>query len=123
MTKQDKTLATITHVVSGGAMLLSAGMVGWLVPLIIFFVKKKESRFVAYHALQSVFLHVALFIAAIICGILALPTLGLSVFIVLPALGILGIVAEVFAAMRANEGKWFGIPFVGQWTRNALGEP
>ena len=123
MTKQDKTLATITHVVSGGAMLLSAGMVGWLVPLIIFFVKKKESRFVAYHALQSVFLHVALFIAAIICGILALPTLGLSVFIVLPALGILGIVAEVFAAMRANEGKWFGIPFVGHWTRNALGEP
>ncbi len=123
MTKQDRTLATVTHVVSGGAMLLSAGTVGWLVPLIIFFVKKKESRFVAYHALQSVFLHGALFIATIICAILALPTLGLSVFIVLPVLGIAGILVEVFAAIRANEGKWFGIPFVSQWTRNTLGEP
>ena len=46
-TQDERTMATLAHVLQ---------VVGWFIaPLIIFFIKR-ESRFVAFHALQAIFL-------------------------------------------------------------------
>jgi uncharacterized membrane protein len=126
MRDEEKTLATVSHGVSAGALLLSFGMVGWLIPLIIFFTNRHKSRFVAFHALQSVYLHTGIFLVNLALVIIATMTLGfLSPITGLAALLLVGggVFFEIMAAIRAKEGKWYGIPVAGAWTRNTLGDP
>lgn len=119
---EERTLATVSHGVSAGAMLLSGGFLGWLVPLIIFYTKKDQSKFIAFHALQSVYLHLGLFVAGLVLGVLGAVTCGLG-WVAIPVIGVAAIVFEVMAAIRANEGKWYGIPVAGEFARKALGDP
>lgn len=126
MREEERTLAAVSHGVSAGATLLSMGTVGWLVPLIIFFVKRRESKFIAFHALQSVYLQAGLSIASILLGIITVISFGLlsPVTAIILFLLVAGtIFFEIMAAIRAKEGKWYGIPVAGAWTRKTLGDP
>lgn len=126
MTQEERSLATVSHGISAGAMVLSVGMLGWLVPLIIFYTKRDSSKFIAFHALQSVYLHFGMFLAGLAALVITKVTFGLAglvLWIPMLLLGILAIAFEVMAAIRANEGKWYGIPVAGQFARRALGDP
>ena len=64
--------------------------------LIIYLVKKNESRFVAYHAIQSGIFQVVLYIiGTVTCGF-----------------GFLGIILPVLWAIKANRGEWEGYPLI-----------
>lgn len=122
MTNQERTLATVSHGISAAGLVLSAGFLGWLVPLAIFYSKRRESKFVAFHALQSVYLQFGVFVIGILLFFLRALTFGLT----WPLYGILIIGAiffEIMAAIRANDGKWYAIPVAGQFTRQTLGDP
>ncbi len=126
MREDERNLAAVSHGVSAGALLLSFGTIGWLVPLIIFYIKRRESRFIAFHALQSVYLHTGIFLISLALLILSVITLGLTSPISWLAGFIMvfgGVFFEVMAAIRAKEGKWYGIPVAGAWTRKTLGDP
>lgn len=54
-THDERTMAMLAHVLSIFA--------GFVAPLVIYFVKRRESRFVAFHALQAIFWHLTMMIA------------------------------------------------------------
>lgn len=96
---------------------------GWLSGLIVYFVKK-ESKFVRFHAIQSILLSVVGGILAtvimvglwIVGVILAIFTGGLGMMVI--PLGILLLMAAcviitVLAAYKAYKGLEYKLPFIG----------
>jgi uncharacterized Tic20 family protein len=57
-TTDERTNAMLAHVLS-----IFGGFIG---PLVIYFVKGKDSRFVAFHALQAIFWHLAAMVGMVV---------------------------------------------------------
>ena len=91
---------------------------GWVAALIIYLVYKDKSKFVAYHASQSLYFHIAMFIAWIIVIVLCFVIIGLFL---LPVLAIAGIVLPIIAGLAANKGEMYEYPVVGKMARDAVG--
>ena len=103
ITKDEKTLAIIAHALS----FVEGGIIG---PLIVYLVKRNESPFVAFHALQSLY-----------WGLLFL---GVTFVSIITCIGpivcvIVYIVYEIIACIRASENKWYKLPLVGNWAMNS----
>jgi len=96
--KDECTLALIAHALT----FVEGGVIG---PLILYLVKKDESEFVAFHALQS--LYFGLLAVALIAPI-SVITCGLGAVLVVPY-----IVFEIIACIEANKGSWYELPIVG----------
>lgn len=92
--KDERTMAAVAH----GLTFVEGGIVG---PLILYLVKKDESEFVAFHALQS------LYFGLIFFGI-TLLTCGFGVVLVVPYL-----IYEILAIIKANDGEWYELPIAG----------
>jgi len=96
---------------------LSPIIVSFLGPLIIYMIKKDESRYVRYHAAQSLNLIITstiysfgIFIFSIL---LAIVTRGVGIVALFPLYLIFGITTLVYlimAAIAANRGELYRIP-------------
>jgi uncharacterized membrane protein len=131
-TPDERTMAILAHALPI--------VTGFIAPLVIFFVKR-ESKFVAFHAVQAVllqafnlaviFLLMALWVSAIFGAIVASgpkhaapPT---AIFLVFPIV-ILGFTTEwvfmlimaIVYAIKAGRGEWAGYPVIGGWARRIL---
>lgn len=82
-------------------------VLGWISGLVVFFVEKK-SRFVRFHALQSLITFGILTAAGFLFG--RIPVLGVIVRI---GVGVLGAAAWVVGMMRAFQGQTYRFPVVG----------
>ncbi|MEO6316392.1 MAG: DUF4870 domain-containing protein [Chitinophagaceae bacterium] len=96
-TSDEKTMALIAHIVT----LVS----NFIAPLIIYFVKKDESSFVAAHAKESLNFQITILIIAVI---LVLSIVGI---LLLWLVGIYAFVLVIIATIRASEGKLYRYPF------------
>ncbi len=134
VTPDERTMGTLAHV------LQLVG--GWIGPLVLFFVKR-ESKFVSFHALQVLLLHIfytafwmLMMVAwvAIIFGTLAsrastghMQQFPATFFMFMPvfwlaAMGgwvVLLILAIVYG-IKANQGEWARYPVVGNWAARIL---
>ncbi len=106
----ERPLAAIAYL--GGAF------ISFLVPLVIYFIKKDQSRFVAFHALQAMIFHIVIIIGLLIGFMLTFVLIG---FLILPVVGILSLVFSVLAALAASRGEWYELPLVGPWARRQVG--
>lgn len=98
VTPDERTWAAGAHAIT----FLEGGIVA---PLVIYFVKRQESEFVAFHALQS--LYFGLFAITVIVAV-SVFTCGLGL-VFLPVY----LVGELVATMKANDGEWYQLPVVG----------
>lgn len=97
VTQDERTWALVAHALT----FIEGGILG---PLILYVVKRDESEFVAFHALQSFYFGlIFLLVSVISCGLLALPFL------------IPYIILEVIACLRAQDGEWYELPIAGAW--------
>ncbi|SRR6266496_1213298 len=96
-TSDEKTLAVLSHILTLVAPILA--------PLIIYLVKKNESRFVEWHAKESLNFQITV---AIIIIILFISIIGILVAWVV---GIISLVLVIVATIRASEGKLYRYPF------------
>ncbi len=123
-------MALLAHVLQ-----LVAGFLG---PLIIFLIKR-ESKFVKFHALQALFLHIAYMLAmGALFGIVFFtllasipwptvhkpPVLFLSMFgslwLGLIAGWMLMLVMALVWGIRAGRGEWAEYPIVGRWAKKLI---
>ena len=132
-TQDERTLATLAHALQ---------MVGWwIAPLVIFFVKR-ESKFVAFHALQALFLQIILLVVwfggmgvwfAVLFGTVFkegtppsnAPPPGIFLFmpflwLLFMGAWVLVLVLAIVYAIKAGRGEWAGYPILGAWARRAL---
>jgi hypothetical protein len=115
----DRNMAMIAHLL---------GLVGFLGPLILYLVKKDTaSRFVKFHALQSLWFQVAVMVAAfavgIVGGALSFVTAGLGVCLLVPLILIVTVGAVVYAiigAVTVSKGNDFEYYWIGPWVRQSL---
>lgn len=118
---------------------------GFLAPLIIYAVKR-DSKFISFHALQSLFWHllysalvfvfamgfVVVFFTSIASQIAHQPQQSAPgpppafIFIfpffwlILMLFWVLNLVLEIILAVKANAGEWACMPLVGTWARRIL---
>ncbi|MFQ3610352.1 MAG: DUF4870 domain-containing protein [Fimbriimonadales bacterium] len=100
----------------------------YVAPLVVFLTFRNRSQFVAFHALQALYLQLAVLFLGILGGALAcvfsVLTLGLGVLLVTPiaiAFTVVVLYYTLRPAIEASSGNWFEIPVVGPWARNSLG--
>jgi uncharacterized membrane protein len=111
--------ATVSPAAVGGGLTDNvAGMLAYvtIIPAIIFLVMApyNRSRFVRFHAFQSIFFAVAwtvLWIALTIVGMM--PVLGWATIIVWPLLGLGGLIVWIILLLKANQGQMFKLPVIG----------
>jgi len=96
-TNDEKTLALLAHILTLVAPILA--------PLIIYLVKKDESKFVGYHAKESLNFQITIFVIVII---LIITLIGI---LLLWFVGIISLVLVIIATIRASEGKLYRYPF------------
>src|SRR5215210_2825079 len=81
-----------------------SGLLGFLGPLIFYFVKKDEDAFVGDQAREALNFHLTLMIGYLICIPLMFLLIGLILF---PVLYVAGVVLSIVAAVAANKGEWY----------------
>jgi uncharacterized Tic20 family protein len=138
-TQDERSMALLAHILS-----IFAGFLG---PLIIYNIKR-DSKFVSFHALQSVFWHLLywaltivlmlvlflVFFVLVVSQIVQLshqhgaPNPPFAIFFMFPVfwftivvLGLLNLVLGVVFAMKASAGEWVSYPLAGAWARRSVG--
>ncbi len=104
LTKDEKTMAMLVWLLA-----IPTAFVG---PLVLYLVKKEESKFVAFHALQSLWFSV---VAWVIVMILASVTCGVGAVLVIAP-----VIVDIVWLIKANNGEWAELPVVGKWARKGL---
>ena len=107
ISQDDKMMAMLAQ--------LLAIVTGFIGPLIIWLIKKDQSKFVAFHAMQALFFHLALNVVMFVLGITIILALAA------PLVWIAGIVFAVIAGLAANRGEWYELPVVGKIARQQVG--
>lgn len=107
VSQDDKTMAMLAH--------LLGIVTGFLGPLIIWLIKKDQSKFVAYHAMQALFFQIALNLVMFVLGITVILAIAA------PVVWLVGIVFAVLAGLAANRGEWYELPIVGKLARQQVG--
>jgi uncharacterized Tic20 family protein len=133
-TPDERTFAMLAHILQ-----LFTGFIG---PLVIYLVKR-DSRFVAFHALQALIWQAIYFVVAmlsvvvwmaVIFGTIATHSnIGASkgppvaIFILFPLLWLFFIAGWVVAmilgivyGIKANQGQWAAYPIIGGWAHSLI---
>jgi uncharacterized membrane protein len=110
VSRDDRNMAMIAWLLS-----LFTGFIG---PLVIYFMKKDESKFVAFHAMQCIlFGAVAFVFVMIIVMPLAFVTCGVgSILVFLP------MVVDIMWMVKANKGEWADLPVIADWARKFMAD-
>ncbi len=88
-TSEERTFALAAHLLTFVAPIFG--------PLVIYFIKKDSSRFVAYHAIQATLFQVITWaLGGATCGV-----------------GFLLVVLSIMVALKANKGEWDAYPLIG----------
>jgi hypothetical protein len=99
VSNDERLWATGSHALS----FIEGGILG---PLVVYLVKKETSPFVAFHALQSLYFGLAVLVATLVTFI---TIIGPLVIVVVYW------VYEIMACVKAYNGEWYRLPFVGDW--------
>ena len=115
MSQQDeKTWATLTHAISGIAMVASAGTLGFIASLVIYLVCKDRGPFVRAHAANAVNVQLTALIGLVVSAVLMVVLVG---FLTYPLVVVAAVVIHIIAALKANAGEWYDPPFTIRFVR------
>jgi uncharacterized Tic20 family protein len=107
-TNEEKLWGMLAHV---SALLMLASAVGqFIAPLVIYLIYKDKSKFIAFHALQSLYWQLAiLLVGLVICGV--------GVVVTVP----LGLIMAIVVGIKAYDGELYEYWVVGEWARRQVG--
>ncbi|OZC04790.1 hypothetical protein BSZ36_16725 [Rubricoccus marinus] len=83
--------------------------VGLIVPIIIYFLKRDESDFAAFHAKEAINFHLSTLLAVLI-SIPLIIVFGLGLLTML-GVAVGSVIYGVIAAVRALDGEWYEYPY------------
>lgn len=80
---------------------------GFLLPLIVYFVKKQDAPLTAEHAKEALNFHITVYLYGFVALLLCLVLIGI---ILLPAVAIASVVLAIVACIKASEGGFYRYP-------------
>lgn len=98
-TSDEKNIALLCHI--------GTFFGGFILPLVVFLIKKDESKFVAEHAKESLNFQISMFIYFIGSFMLAFIFIG---FILMFALGVMALITVILATIAASKGEFYKYP-------------
>lgn len=106
---------------------LFTAFVGAAIPIIIFFLYKDRSKFVAFHAMQSFVMQIICFlgggIITVVTGAIGgavIPLVGSFCACFFALLPLAGLIYGVYGGMQVNQGKDFKYPVIGDIVQNNM---
>lgn len=112
-TSEERTWALLAHAGGPAGLLLSAGLFGFAVPLVVWLAKRDESAFVDRHGKEALNFQITLFLVHVALLLFVLLTLGIGILVALPffvALWFAELVLGVVAALKAYSGRPYRYP-------------
>lgn len=107
--EEEMNFATLAHI-SGCAGLLGFGYIGFVGPLLIWWLKKDSSSYVEFQAKEAFNFQITILIIAIFCGMVVLFSCGtLFPFLFLPM--VLQLVFGIFSVIEVRKGSPYRYPF------------
>ncbi|MCB9667671.1 MAG: DUF4870 domain-containing protein [Myxococcales bacterium] len=113
--------ALLAHLLGAIGMLVSCGLLGPVLPLLVLVLSKRRTPFEMFHLQQSVLFQLCPWAVALLFGVLSIagPTLGFVFFgILLILLGLVEALALVYAivmGLSAQRGQWSSYACVGKY--------
>jgi uncharacterized Tic20 family protein len=98
--QDDKTMALIAHI---GGIVFPV-----IAPLIIMLTKGEQSPWVRAQAVEALNFQICVFVAYIVCSVLAFACIGALLF---PVVLIAAVVLGIMAGLKVNEGVAYRYPF------------
>jgi len=110
--KDERTWAMLCHIGAFSGVVIPLG--SFIVPLVIWLVKKEESSFVDDQGKESLNFQISIAIYAVILIvmglILSLIVIGIFLLFLLVPLGLFWIIMIIIAGIKANEGEKYRYP-------------
>ena len=111
---QERNLAMLGHAVPLGAMVLSAGLLGFVASLVMWVVYKDRGPFVRAHLANSMNIQITTGVFLLVSIPLMLLLIG---FVTYPLALVFAFVLHVLGLVKANQGTWFDPPFTMGFVR------
>lgn len=111
---QERTMGAIAHGVPLVAMVLSAGLLGFVGSLVIYLIYKDRGPFVRAHAANSVNVQIITGIILLISLPLMLVLIG---FVTFALAFVFAFVLHIIGAVKANNGEWWNPPLTPRFVR------
>lgn len=126
---EERTWAVLAHL--SAALNLFTGFLGLVAALVIYLVYKDRSRFVAFHAMQSLVMQSVLWLGGgilaavfgVITGLLSVVLIGLCLVpfaIMLGLLPLASLVYGVVGAIQVGQGSDFRYYKMGDWAESLM---
>ena len=81
--------------------------VGFILPLIVYFVKKQDSPLTADHAREALNFHISVYLYAFVSFLLCFVFIGI---LLLPVVAIGSVVCAIIACVKASNGEFYRYP-------------
>jgi uncharacterized Tic20 family protein len=92
-----------------GLLMMILGIVtGWLGPLIIWLVKKQESRFIDAQGKEVLNFQITIFLCFVVCFILSFVLIGLFL---IPVVMLANLILLILGAINVSKGNFHRFPF------------
>ena len=104
---EERTMGMLAHVIPLVAMVVSAGTLGFLASLVLYFIYKDRGPFVRENAVNSLNVQITTGIVLLISIPLMLILVGFLTFL---AALVVAFVLHLIGAVKANRGEWWRPP-------------
>ncbi len=110
-----RTIAMLVHILAAIALVISAGTLAFLVPLIMWLLYRERSALIDFHGKMNLNLQLTSLVVMVGGVVIGLVTFFFGFIITGPlmlAYAIYVIVISIVAGIRANRGEYYRIPLV-----------
>jgi uncharacterized membrane protein len=105
---EEKDLGKCSSGIQPNLAALLSYLLGFITGILFYFFLEKENKFVRFHAMQSIVVSAAFFVAQIILGMI--PVLG---WVLSFLIGIGGFILWIVLMIKAYQGEYFKLPYAG----------
>lgn len=110
---EARTWAMLAHIIAAAAMVMSAGTIAFVAPLVIWLMFKDRSALVGYHGKQNLNLQITTLVFLAGATVIGIVTVGFGFIITLPLWGLYALYAliiSIVAGVKAYNGEYYQIP-------------
>ena len=111
---EERTWALVAHAGGPAGLLLSAGLLGFAAPLVVWLARREGSSFVEDQGREALNFQITLFLIHVACWLFVVLTLGLGIIVAIPiflALWVVELVLGIVGALQAYDGLRYRYPF------------